>query len=90
MEKESDTDMLARMIAEGFSSVEKRFNGLDERMDGLEERIDGLDGRMESLDGRMDGLERAVRETNALMDKNIIPTLDEHAHRIKALEEQAA
>ena len=69
MEKESDTDMLARMIAEGFGSMDKRFD---------------------QLENRVETLEKEVRETNALIDKNILPALDEHAHRIKMLEEQTA
>jgi predicted nuclease with TOPRIM domain len=97
MKKETDTEMLARMVANGFSAMDKRFEAIDERFDvvdtrfdALEERMESLDGRMEGVEGRMDRLENVVMETNRLIDKVVMPTLDEHARRIKDLELKVA
>jgi uncharacterized coiled-coil protein SlyX len=72
MEKETDIEALARMIANGFSEMDKRFDAVDERFDRLE--------------SRMEGVEKTTQETNRLIDNIVMPTQDDHARRIKNLE----
>ena len=72
-EQENDIDSLARMVADGFSSMKKEMN----------ERFDEF-GR--SMGERFDGVEKEVRATNQRIDRVVIPELDAHAARIKDLE----
>ena len=86
MEKETDTEMLARVIASGFSEMDKRFNAVYDRFDAIDERFDAVDERFDRLENRMERVEKVVHETNRLIDNVVIPTQDDHARRIKDLE----
>jgi hypothetical protein len=72
--EETEIEALARMVANGFSSMDKRF--------------DSLENRMDRMDTRMDRVEMVVTETNRLIDQIIMPTQDDHARHIKDLELQ--
>jgi uncharacterized coiled-coil protein SlyX len=76
MEKETEIEGLARMIADGFSSMENHFD----------ERIGGLEVRMDNFETRMERVEKVVIETNRRIDNVIMPTQEDHARRIKDLE----
>jgi hypothetical protein len=78
-EQETDLDMLARMMADGFSSIDKRFDAVDTRFDTVDKRFDRLEGRVYTL-------EQEVRTTNRRIDEVVIPVIDDHSHRIKDLE----
>ena len=82
MEKETDIDVLARMIAEGFDSMEKRFETVDDRFESMDVQFNEIKSDIKEL-------QKEVRETNHRIDTVLMPTLDEHAHRIKMLEEQS-
>lgn len=77
MEKENDVDALARMVAEGFSGMNKKFD-------------EGFSTMSTQMNERFDVLEKTTQETNKRIDTLIVPTLDSHPHRIKKLEEQIA
>jgi hypothetical protein len=62
MENESDTDFLARMMAEGFASLQS------------------------SMESQFDTVHTEIRAINKRLDDFIVPTLDDHARRIKDLE----
>ena len=79
-EQENDIDSLARMIADGFSSLQK---DMEERFD---EAGKEMNERFDAVDKRFDGLEKEVRQINQRIDKVVIPELDSHATRIKDLE----
>jgi len=57
MKKETDTELLARLMAEGFGEMNTRFDGIDNRLDGMDDRFDGIDGRLDGIDGRLDGID---------------------------------
>ena len=57
MKKETDTELLARLMVEGFGQVNARFDGIDERFDGIDGRLDGIDNRLDGIDGRLDGID---------------------------------
>jgi DNA anti-recombination protein RmuC len=90
MEKQTDIEDLARMVANGFSAMDKRFDKLESRMDRADERMDGFETRLESFEdsvnSRFDRIENVVLETNRSIDRVIMPTQEEHARRIKNLE----
>ena len=90
MEKETDTEALARMIVNGFSAMDKRFDKLESRIDRADERMDGFESRLEGFEGsvtsRFDRIENVVLETNRSIHCVIMPTQEEHARRIKNLE----
>jgi len=76
---ENDMDSLARMVAEGFSSMQKH----------MDERFDGVDERLNKVEGRLDNVEKEVHQTNQRIDKVVMPMLDDHSRRIKDLETSA-
>lgn len=51
---ETDTEFLARLMAEGFGRVDARFDAVDARLDGVDARLDGVDARLEGIDARLD------------------------------------
>lgn len=76
MEKETDIDALARMIANGLSSIDNQFEALRSDVTVMKSDIKEI--------------KADLRQTNHLIDTAILPTLGEHAHRIKVLEEHIA
>ena len=79
-EPENDIDSLARMVADGFSSMQKNMH----------ERFDGVDERLDKVEGRLDKVEKEVHLTNQRIDQVVMPELDSHATRIKDLEVHTA
>lgn len=80
MKKETDTELLARLMAEGFKQVNTRFDGIDGRFDGIDVRLDGVDNRLLSLEkgqteiyNRLDSIEK--KQSGTLL------SLDETVHR---------
>lgn len=55
-------DMLAGMIARGFSDVDQRIFGLESRFDGLEDRFVGLENKFVGLEGKFTGLEERLTQ----------------------------
>ena len=72
-EQENDIESLARMVADGFSAVQKDVK-------------EGFADMRNEMDERFDGLEKEVRQINQRIDRVVIPELDSHAVRIKDLE----
>lgn len=55
--KATTIDDLARMVANGFTDVEKRFVGIDGKFDSLEEKMNQkFDQRFNQLSNRIDDL----------------------------------
>ena len=80
MKKETDTELLARLMAEGFGQMNTRLDGIDGRLDGIDGRLDGVDGRLLSLEkgqteiyNRLDSIEK--KQAGMLL------SLDETVHR---------
>ena len=83
MEKETEIEGLARMVADGFSSMQKY---LDERFEAVDERFDVMDERFDRLEIRMERVEKVGQETNRRIDNVVMPMQDDHSRRIKDLE----
>ncbi len=73
--EESDTDFLARLMAEGFGEVNARFAEVDKRFDGVDARLDGVDARLDKLethatetDDRLRHLERGQAQVLERLD----------------------
>ncbi len=53
MKEETELDALARMVANGFSSMEKymdeRFGAVDARFDLLESKVDATNARIDTI-----------------------------------------
>lgn len=80
MKKETDTEFLARMMAEGFAQVNTRLDGIDVRLDAIDARLDGIDGRLLSL-------EKGQAETHRRLDSiekkqvGMLESIDETVHK---------
>lgn len=92
--KETDTEMLARLVVHGFermdkkfAQVDKRFVQVDKRFAHVDKRFDQIDGRFEQVEGRLSSLEYEQKETNRRLDSierkqiGILESLDETVHR---------
>lgn len=80
MEKETGTELLARLMADGFGQVNTRLDGMDARLDGMDARLDGMSGQIVSL-------ERGQAETHRRLDSierkqiGMLESIDETVHR---------
>ena len=87
VEKETDTEFLARLMAEGFAQVNTRFDGVDTRFDGIDVRLDGVDARLDGVDARLLNLEKGQAETHRRLDSiekkqaGTLESLDETVHQ---------
>jgi hypothetical protein len=79
MEKETTLDTLARMVAEGFTAIDRRFDVVDVRFETMDARFDDADKRMESMN-------KTIQSTNDRISRVVMSELDDHAARIKDLE----
>ena len=59
---ETDTEMLARLMAEGFGQINTRFDGIDDRLDGIDDRLDGMGARFDEMHSRLRSLEKGQSE----------------------------
>ena len=80
MKKETDTEFLARLMAEGFGQVNTRIDGINTRLDGIDIRLDGMGNQIISL-------EKGQAETHRRLDSiekkqmGMLESLDETVHR---------
>ena len=85
--KETGTEMLARLMKQGFDRVDERFEGLDKRLDSMDEKLGSMDGRIGSLEQEIVALNLAQDETNrhlASIDRKqsgVLESLDETVHK---------
>lgn len=85
--KETDTELLARLMAEGFGEVNKRFDGVDECFDGIDTRLDGIDTRLDGMSNQIVSLEKGQAETHRRLDSiekkqtGMLESLDETVHQ---------
>lgn len=91
---ETDTEFLARLMAEGFGRVDARFDAVDARFDGIDARLDGIDARLDGIDleivgikDRLLSLEKVQAEILRRLDSiekkqmGTLASLDETVHR---------
>ena len=87
MKKETDTELLARLMADGFGQVNTRLDGIDVRLDGIDTRLDGMDSRFDTVDDRLLHLEKGQAETHRRLDSiekkqsGMLESLDETVQR---------
>ena len=80
VKKETDTELLARLMAEGFGEVKARFNEVDTRFDTIDVRLDEMSGDITDL-------KRGQAETNRRLDSiekkqsGMLESLDETVHQ---------
>ncbi len=73
MEKETDTELLARLMAEGFGQVNTRLDGIDVRLDGMSDQIISLERGQAETHRRLDSIERK--------QIGMLESIDETVHR---------
>lgn len=81
--KETDTEMLARLVKHGFDQMDKRFEQVDKRFEQVDKRFERIEGRLDHVDERLGSLEYEQRETNRRLDAiekkqaGVLKSLDE-------------
>lgn len=73
MKKETDTELLARLMADGFGQVNTRLDGIDVRLDGMSDQILHLEKGQTETHHRLDSIERK--------QEGMLTSLDETVHR---------
>lgn len=76
---ETDTEFLARLMAEGFGRIDARFDAVDARFDGVDSRLDGVDVRLDGIDARFDRIDIdliEVKDRLRSLEKIQVETLD--------------
>ena len=77
MKKETDTELLARLMAEGFgemkASVDKRFDFVDVRLEEMNSDITSLQKGVSEVSRRLDSIEKK--------QIGMLESLDETVHR---------
>ncbi len=92
--KETDTEMLARLMVHGFDcmdkrfeQVDKRFEQVDKRLDKIDERLGGVEERVGSLGQEVVSLHLAQDETNRRLtaierkQSGLLESIDETVHK---------
>ena len=69
--KETDTELLARLMAEGFGEVNTRLDGIDVRLDGIDVRLDGIDVRLDGIDVRLDGIDNRLLSLEKIQSQTL-------------------
>lgn len=78
--KETDTEFLARQIADGFGDMNKRFSDVDKR-------FDFVDVRLEEMNGDITSVQKGLLEVNHRLDSiekkqaGMMASLDEAVHQ---------
>ncbi len=62
--KETDTEMLARMMVHGFDHMDKRFEQVDKRFEQVDKRFEQVDERLGYIGKEIVALNHAQDETN--------------------------
>lgn len=66
--KETGTEMLARLVVQGFNRMDKKFEQVDKRFEQVDKRFDQIDVRFEQVEGRLSSLEYEQKEINRHLD----------------------
>ena len=94
---ETDTEFLARLMADGFGRVDARFDAVDARFDGIDSEIVEVKDRLLSLEKiqaeilhRLDSMEKKQMGTLASLDETVHRgEFIKLAHRVEVLEKKA-
>lgn len=78
--KETDTELLARQIADGFGGVKKSFEAVDKRFDFVDVRLEEMNTDITSL---QKGQSETHRRLDAIEKKQdgMLESLDETVHQ---------
>jgi len=85
--KETDTELLARTMAEGFKEMNRRFDDVDHRFNDIDRRFDGVDADFVGVKDMLLSLEKGQTETNRRLDSiekkqsGMLASLDETVHQ---------
>ena len=70
MKKETDTELLARLMVEGFGQMSTRFDGIDTELVDVKDRLLSLEkiqsqtlSRLDSIERKQDGMLLSLDET---------------------------
>lgn len=94
LKKETEFEVLARLVLDGFARVEGRFNKVDERLSGIDERFISIDKRFDTIDIRFEHVNSALFSINHELKEHtvrldnierkqtgVLANLDESVHR---------
>ncbi len=100
--KETDFEMLARLMTDGFNRIEERLAGHDERFESIESKIENLQAEMHTgfarvtqefveVNERLDSLERKQIGTLESLDETVSKReFDDLEERVILLETKIA
>lgn len=81
-------DELARMIAEGFASVDGRFETVDRHFEALDERFDKTDKRLAGMENRLADVDERLRVVETKLDRALYSEFVHFEMRLKRVEQK--
>lgn len=91
--KESEFEMLARLVKDGFERMDKRFEQVDKRFEQIDKRFNHVDARFELVNSQLFSINHELKEHTVRLDSierkqgGMRLSLDEtvHVSELKAL-----
>jgi predicted nucleic acid-binding Zn-ribbon protein len=90
-EKESDIEMLARMVQDGFTMMNDRFAKIEDRMEGkfaqIDKRFEQIDIRFEGIQHQISGIHHELKDHTVRLERierkqaGMLVSIDENVHR---------
>ena len=62
IKKETDTEILSRLIVNGFEDVNKHFGQIDKRFEQVDKRFEQVDKRFEQVDQRFEQMDQKFEQ----------------------------
>jgi predicted nucleic acid-binding Zn-ribbon protein len=81
---ETEIEVLARLVKDGFDRMDKGFQEMDERFEKVDERFVAIDQRFTDVNKRIDNLSYKVDQLDAKLDTHRQETKDgfDAVHRV--------
>jgi archaellum component FlaC len=81
---ESDIEMLARIVQDGFSRMDGRFTKMEDRMEG---KFTQIDNHFEKIEAQITGIHHELKDHTVRLDRiehkqiGMLVSIDENIHR---------
>jgi predicted nucleic acid-binding Zn-ribbon protein len=88
---ESDIEMLARIVQDGFSRMDDRFGKMEDRMESkftqIDKRFDQIDTKFEDVQHQITGIHHELKDHTVRLERierkqiGMLVSIDENIHR---------
>ena len=85
--KETEFEMLARLMQDGFARVDEKFEKIDSRFEQIDSRFEKIDSRFDLIDSQLFSINHELKDHRQRLDRierkqaGALANLDESVHR---------